>query len=103
MASPICRSTRPLSVNLKAFDSRFLSTCCSRFASVEMARGQLVVDRDVQDEALRLRHRAEGPIDVLAQVGERQLADLDRHRARLDLGHVEDVVDQRRAGREPEA
>ena len=29
--------TRPCSVNFKAFDRRFLSTCCSRLASVRMA------------------------------------------------------------------
>ena len=36
------RSTCPLSVNLKALDSRFRSTCWSRLASVEIDRGRLV-------------------------------------------------------------
>ena len=32
--------TRPFSVNLNAFDSRFLRTCCSRFGSVDMLRAK---------------------------------------------------------------
>ena len=46
-------------------------------------------------EPLRLGHVPEGALDVVVQVGEPQLADVDDHRARLDLGQVEDVVDQR--------
>ena len=52
-------------------------------------------------DALRLGHVAERALDVAAQLVEAQLADVDDHRARLDLRQVEDVVDQRRAGRCP--
>ena len=85
----------PSSVNLNAFESRFRRTCWSRFASVATAAGQALGQLDRERQALGLGHRPEGPLDVVAEVGERDLADLDRHRPRLDLGHVEDVVDQR--------
>ena len=94
-ASSIRRSTRPVSVNLQAFESRFRSTCWSRLASVEMAAGRPAASVDPERQALGLGHRAERALDVFPQLAERVLADLDRHRPRLDLGHVEDVVDQR--------
>ncbi len=40
MAGKMRRVTEPASVNLKALASRFLSTCCSRLASVCMPRGR---------------------------------------------------------------
>ena len=44
---PVTGSTRsvtpPFSVNLKALPSRFFKTCCSRVASVWMARGRVGV------------------------------------------------------------
>src|SRR5207247_5474114 len=55
---------------------------------------QLRVERDRQVERLRLGDRPERPLDVLLQIGEGQVAHLDRHRAGLDLGEVEDVVDE---------
>ena len=38
-ASPIRSLTLPTSVNLHAFESRFLSTCCSRCSSVSIVGG----------------------------------------------------------------
>ena len=55
------------------------------------AGGQL----DRERQALGLGHRAERALDVFPEVRERVVRDFDRHRPRLDLGHVEDVVDQR--------
>ena len=40
------RRPSPRSVNLKALESRFFRTCCSRCGSVRMRRGQLGVDLD---------------------------------------------------------
>ena len=39
-AGAICSVTRPRSVNLSAFESRFLSTCCRRFGSVCSSGGR---------------------------------------------------------------
>ena len=39
VAGAMRRETLPCSVNLKALDRRFLSTCCSRRASVRMVGG----------------------------------------------------------------
>src|SRR5262245_21407004 len=41
VAREILNLTEPLSVNLNAFDSRFLMICCSRLSSVYMPRGKL--------------------------------------------------------------
>jgi hypothetical protein len=86
--------TLPFSVNLKAFESRFLSTCCSRRASVRMAAGSSADWSISKVEALGHRHLAEGALDEAAHVGELHLVDVDVHRARLDLRQIEDVVDQ---------
>ena len=39
---------------------------------------QAVGQLDLERQVLRLGHRAEGPLDVVAQVGERHVADVDR-------------------------
>ncbi len=89
-------STLPSSVNLKAFESRFFSICCKRFASVWMAGGSPGAELDREVQPLVLRHLAEAPLDVLdARRRRRTSLDVDRHRARLDLREVEDVVDER--------
>ena len=46
--------TPPCSVNLNAFDSRFFSTCCRRFASVTMLRPSVGSSCDVEREAAAL-------------------------------------------------
>ncbi len=53
------------------------------------------VETDVETDPLGLRHVPEGALDVALQVEQAQLADVDHHRARLDLRQVENVVDQR--------
>jgi len=57
--------------------------------------GQTGRQLDLHRDPLGLGHRPERPLDVAPQVVERHVAHVDRHRPRLDLGHVEDVVDQR--------
>ena len=54
---------------------------------------RVAVDREAQ--ALLLGERAERALHVVAQVDQRELAEVEVHLARLDLGQVEDVVDQR--------
>src|SRR5581483_3569464 len=51
-------------------------------------------DLDVQLEALVLRERAERPLDVVADVADRDVGDSNVHLPGLDLRQVEDVVDQ---------
>ena len=53
------------------------------------------VDLDSELETLLLGDRPEGAIDVIAHVGERDVLDVDVHAPGLDLGEIEDVVDQR--------
>ena len=55
---------------------------------------QLRSDADDEVDALGLGHVPEGPLDVAVQLVQPQLADVDDHRARLDLRQVENVVDQ---------
>ena len=46
-------------------------------------------------EALVFGDVTEGTVEVVLQVGQRQVAGFDRHRSGFDLREVEDVVDQR--------
>ena len=94
-ATPIRSLTPPDSVNLNAFESRFLSTCCSRCSSVSIAGGTFAPWTSISKlEALVLGDRPERPLDEVAHVGERDVADVDVHPPGLDLREVEDVVDQ---------
>ena len=61
--------TPPSAVNLKAFDSRFFSTCCSRLESVTMLRPRLRIDVDVEGELAVFRLVAERASDGFQQVG----------------------------------
>ena len=56
---------------------------------------------DREFEVLLLSDRLEAALDELAQIGECDLARLDRHLARLDLGQVENLVDEGQADRRP--
>ena len=58
-------------------------------------RGQVAGQLDGEVQPLVLRDRAEGPLHVLPQLREGHVAGIDGHGAGLDLGHVEDVGDQR--------
>ena len=55
---------------------------------------QVLREADLEGQVLRFGHMAEVAVDVLAQPGEGDVFDLDRHRARFDLRQVENVVDQ---------
>ena len=69
--------------------------CCSRLTSVTMrlaaARGSMWM---LEIEMLRFGDMAEAPLDERCRSSMPHLADVDRHRSRLDLRQVEDVVDQ---------
>ena len=92
--------TEPLSVNLTALESRLRRICCSRCASVTIAGGRSGRDLDPEVQALLLGLRRERLLDVAADLRRSATSvRLDVHPAGLDLGQVEDVVDQRRAGR----
>ena len=86
--------TPPCAVNLKAFDSRFFSTCCRRLESVMMLRPRLGSICDVEGELPRLRLVAERPRHHVQQIGEEDLLGVDRDRAGFDLRQVEDVADE---------
>src|ERR1700681_576683 len=57
--------------------------------------GDVPVDVDREAQAALLRHAAERPLDVVADVRDALLGDVDRGGAGLDLREVEDVVDER--------
>ena len=92
--------TAPVSVNLTALESRLRRICCSRWASVTIAGGRSAssVDREVAAPSPRPAARTPARRSRACS-SKRDLARLDVHPAGLDLGQVEDVVDQRRAGR----
>src|SRR5207342_660152 len=52
------------------------------------------VEIDLESQALFRRQLAEGTLHVLLEAGHRHVADLDRDGAGLDLGQVENVVDE---------
>ena len=90
------RHRRPSSVNLNALESRLRSTCCSRCSSVTIGGGQRrgrarrgtrapSARPPAGTRARRPRRRRRGPPAPRSTL----------HPAGLDLGQVEDVVDQR--------
>ena len=62
-AAAIASRTPPWSVNLKAFDSRFFSTCCRRLRVGDHAAVELGIELDVEGEAAALGLVPEGPHD----------------------------------------
>ena len=86
--------TPPCSVNLKAFESRFFSTCCRRFESVLMLRSSL---GSICTLKPRLRFSASwrnGRMTMSCEIAEEDVLGLDRDGAGFDLRQVEDVADQ---------
>ena len=86
--------TSPDEVNLTAFDSRLRSTCCSRCWSETSVRGTSSEHPDREPQVLLGGERAERRLDVLDDPGHGDVGGVDVHLAGLDLGQVEDVVDQ---------
>ena len=84
------------SVNLKALASRFFRICCSRCGSVRMRGGSSTSTLDRRTPGPSAR-RAAGRCARRSRAtsAQRDVARLDRHLAGLDLGQVEDLVDQR--------
>ena len=80
---------------LEGVGEQVLETCCRRLASVNIDLRQ-VAGRSwiVEVDVLGLGHVAEGALDVVVQVVQAQFADVHDDRARLDLGQVENVVDE---------
>ena len=94
-ASPAQR--RPCRLGeLEGVGEQVFSTCCRRVASVQIVCGSVAASSIVKSRPFVLgdlrgtsaRRRRAGP-------SKRHRADVDRHGAGLDLGQVEDVVDQR--------
>ena len=56
---------------------------------------QVAVELDVEVELLVFGDVAEGAIDVILQMAERQFTDVDRNRAGFDLRKIENVVNER--------
>ena len=84
--------TPPCAVNLKAFDSRFLSTCCRRFESVVVrpSCGSTLTSND----SCRVGLDPERAGDHVDQAGEGDFLGVDGDGSRFDLGQVENVADQ---------
>ena len=86
--------TPPCAVNLKALDSRFLSTCCSRLESVVMLRprcGSISTSKDSCRFSASWRN---GRATASSRFGEEDLLGVDRDGAGFDLRQIENVADQ---------
>ena len=86
--------TSPWLVNLNALESRFLSTCCRRLASVSMRAVEMRIDLDLEVQVAGIGFVPERPRHRLDDALEHDLFGLDRDRARLDLGKIENVADE---------
>src|SRR5258706_4190038 len=60
----------------------------------ENASGQIGIEFQGEVKILGLGHVAERALDVFVQFTEAQFRDIHRHRARFDLGQVQDVIDE---------
>ena len=87
------RSHPPTGVNLTALVSRFTTTCLSLISSAHTSpTSSATVQRDRQPLPRRaLAHQRE---PLLEQRRQREQRGLELHPPRLDLGQVEDLVDQ---------
>ena len=85
--------TPPRSVNLSAFDRRFLSTCWSRVASVDIVAGSRR-RRSPRAHPLVPRHRSKDVGELVRQPPDRDLLGADIQLPRFDLRQIEDVVDE---------
>ena len=94
LASVARSETEPRSVNLKALESRFLSTCCSRLVSVWIAGGSAGSTSTSNSRPLRSATWRKVLLHEPPDLAERHRADIHRHGAGLDLRQVEDVVDE---------
>src|SRR5215470_13107785 len=83
--------TRPLSVNLKAFERRFLRICCSRFGSVLMTGGRSGSRSMMNSSPLSAANwwKLRSSCSTTSANG------VYNHHSGLDLRQVEYVVDQR--------
>ena len=88
------RPRPPVSVNLTALASRLRSTCCSRWVSVVIVAGRPARSRRAASSpfssACGPNACSRSPSTSASTTG----AGVDLHPARLDLGEVQDVVDQ---------
>ena len=87
-------ATVPLSVNLMALESRLTRIWRSRFSSVRTYRGRARGALVAEGEALGLGLRAEHVDDLVEEILDVDLVAIDLQPAGLDLGDVEQPVDQ---------
>src|SRR5215472_6871228 len=86
--------TPPCSVNLNAFDSRFLSTCCRRLESVVMLRssfGSICTSKARRWLSALVPER---PDDSILQSDKKHFLGVDGDRAGLDFREIENIADQ---------
>ena len=88
-------ATPPCSVNFTALPARLSSTWRSRAASPMTRPGRRVVDEDAISSAFRLRARRQQLDDFLDQRAEIERPRFEIEPAGLDLGEIEDLLDQR--------
>ena len=81
-------------MNLKALDSRFFSTCCSRLESVIMLRARFWSSSTSNDSWRFSASCRNGRATVSSRLDGQDFLGVDRHRAGLDLRQIEDVADQ---------
>ena len=77
--------TPPWAVNLNAFESRFLSTCCRRLVLVVMVRPRFGSTCTSNESWRGIGLMAERPSHHVKQVGKEDVLGIDGDGARLDL------------------
>jgi hypothetical protein len=93
-ARPTWSVTPPVSVNFTALASRLRSTCWRRWESVVIVGGTFAPISTANAEPLLLGLRAQRLLQVAEHLGEHDGTGVDLGPACLDLGEVEDVVDE---------
>ncbi len=86
--------TDPFSVNLNALERRFFKICSTRCVSVCSAAGRPVFDLQGECDALFLGDRRKLLLQPFDDAVERGVFGNDVQLAGLDLGEIEDIVDQ---------
>ena len=81
-------------MNLQALESRFLSTCSSRWASVCRATGKPAIQVNGKGEVFALSDRPESSFDRTADFAQNDRAHVQGDGARFDFGKIQNVVNK---------